>query len=239
MPLLTRFQPVDRDYAVHALHSFEHIGSLIIVALTSKPRLRRSPQRPKSQTDRQQSHEQSRDGASLGQPSDVRLFPENDADGLKSRPKAENDHNASPKAIRYLLQTLVTHQVIPPKRIQRPRNIHAAVYYGYYAATFFLELRSDLRLSKYQSEHAIKIEEYAPLVRPTSFASANSLIDSLPKMYKQPAAMRTTRTVLMFRAIVCQILSFTSATRSSSVFSFAKRKFSRIRSKITILSLIE
>lgn len=65
------------------------------------------------------------------------------------------------------------------------------------------------------------------------------MIAGLPRTSKHTAAIKTVITVLMFRFIVCQILSFNRPATSSVDFSLAKRRFSRTRSKITILSLIE
>src|SRR5690606_15780251 len=70
-----------------------------------------------------------------------------------------------------------------------------------------------------------------------TMASENNRIDSLPKMNKQIAANSTVTTVLIERVSVCHMLRLTSSTRSADVFSFANRKFSRMRSKMTTVSL--
>ena len=69
------------------------------------------------------------------------------------------DEHTYPKRVFCLLKTLVIHVDIPPERIQRPRNNHAAGYYGYYAAAFFLERDNEFLLNKYHKEQAMKMEE--------------------------------------------------------------------------------
>ena len=62
---------------------------------------------------------------------------------------------------------------------------------------------------------------------------------SPPNNHKRRAANTTVNTVLMERTSVCMMLLFTIAAKSSHLAGFSCFMFSRIRSNITIVSLIE
>src|SRR3989339_91982 len=89
-----------------------------------------------------------------------------------------------------------------------------------------------------RSGGATKMDEYAPIANPTRRVRENSRNGSPPKIKRQDTINRTVNTVLIERAIVSQMEILTTSLN----FFLARLgffRFSRIRSKMTIVSLIE
>ena len=93
-----------------------------------------------------------------------------------------------------------------------------------------------LPLIVYHSVPAIHTEEYAPQMIPAINGRANSLIEVTPIKYNTKIVINVVIVVLMLLLNVWDILTLTISAKSD--FCIARR-FSRIRSKITIVALIE
>ena len=91
----------------------------------------------------------------------------------------------------------------------------------------------------YQSGPVKNTEENAPPITPTINANANSLKEDTPQMNNANTITNVVKLVLIVRTNVLEILWFTSALISSLVRIVWSFRFSRIRSKITIVELIE
>ena len=82
----------------------------------------------------------------------------------------------------------------------------------------------------------MQTEEYVPHTIPTIRGSANSRIEDTPRINSTNTMMNVVKEVLILLVNVCVILKFTISESSILLFTF---KFSRIRSKITIVALME
>ena len=115
--------------------------------------------------------------------------------------------------------------------------IAAPYYLFYFLISLFLPRCS---LMMYHSSVAIQMEEYAPQSRPAINGSANSRILATPSKNSMNTMIKVVSDVLMLRDSVCVKLLLATSARSSGVcYAAVLPRFSRIRSKITIVSLTE
>src|SRR5690606_38508099 len=89
-----------------------------------------------------------------------------------------------------------------------------------------------------QSGAAMRSDPQAPTTRPMTMAMLNGRSEALPRIRMPMAGSRVVRSVLTDRPRVCHVLRLTRSTTSCGCLIFAKRRFSRIRSKMTIVSLM-
>ena len=95
----------------------------------------------------------------------------------------------------------------------------------------------NLRLIVYQRVPVIHTDEYAPIIIPPRSGIAKSRTDSTPRIANIITIKNVVNDVLILRVSVWVILELTTSFKASSLdLPF---RFSRIRSKITIVALIE
>lgn len=90
--------------------------------------------------------------------------------------------------------------------------------------------------AKIRSGEATNIDEYVPTAIPVIRTSENIFVASGPKKYRAKSTIITVSEVLIERANDCDKLLPTISSKLLEIFSL---KFSRIRSKTTIVSEIE
>ena len=86
-------------------------------------------------------------------------------------------------------------------------------------------------------EPVIQMEENVPAAIPPINGSANSLMDETPKIANTKTMIKVVKFVFTLLETVCPTLAFTISF-SESFFNLSER-FSRIRSKVMMVALME
>ena len=83
------------------------------------------------------------------------------------------------------------------------------------------------------------MEEYDPQIKPTISGNENSRIDDTPKTNNNNTMIKVVIDVLILLDKVCVNDRFATYARASGVCFLTECRFSRIRSKMTMVSLTE